>query len=105
MAVVSAGRCRAAYIFAAAAIVVVVVQQFPVVLVDQLAVLPVARVLGYAVVVAVVNDAHLLEHVAPDGRLDGPVVAVGRLVVTVQTFNVHDFRIKPFQYDTDVLDG
>jgi len=60
---------------------------------------------GYAVIAAVVYDAQLLEHVAPDGGLDRPVVAVGGLVVAVQPLDVHDFRVEPFQYDADVLDG
>lgn len=92
----------------AGTVLLVVVQYFLlVILVGQLLfiVLPVARVLRYAVIATVVYDAQLLEHVTPDGRLYGPVVAVGGLVVTVQPLDVHDFRVEPLQYDANVFDG
>lgn len=88
-------------------VVIVVVNGFLIVLfVGRLAiVLSVARMLGYAVVATVVYDSQLLEHVTSDRGLDGPIVAVGGFVLAVQSFDVDDFRVEPFQYHTDVLDG
>lgn len=70
-----------------------------------LVLLLVARMLGNGVIVAVVDDAQLAEHVAPDRGLDRPVVAVVALALPIEALHVEDLGAEPLEDDADVLDA
>lgn len=61
--------------------------------------------LGYGVVVSVVDDAELAQHIAADGRFDGPVVAVVALAFAVEPFHVENLGTEALEDDANVLNA
>jgi hypothetical protein len=86
-------------------VIIVVVIVDVVVVANVVHVSTVTRMLRDGVVVVVVDDAELAHHVAANGGLQGPVVSVGALRRSVETFDVDDLRVETLQDDAEVLDA
>lgn len=61
--------------------------------------------LGDRVVIPVVNYPELPQDIAPDDRLDRPIVALLALALAIQPLDVEDLGTESLQNDADVLDA